>query len=474
MSNLPDFCAHGYRVERELGQNHAGGRVTYLATDIHTEISVVIKQFQFAQSGSNWSDYKAYEKEAEILKQLHHPNIPRYLNSFETPAGFCLVQEYKKALSLVKQRYFSPAEVKQIALAILQILVYLQQRNPAVIHRDIKPENILVNCFGQEIKVYLVDFGFAQIGGRELTASSVIKGTLGFMPPEQLFNRQLTEASDLYSLGMTLIALLTQTKSSDIGQLIDENYRLKVKQHLPGLNHKFVRWLEKMVSQKLENRFPNADIALKALKSIPIIQLKNQSLTTGRAGVIVGVIVLLGLVGIQIPRFFIKSSPSQVLVTPTPELKSEPSPSQLKSSSNSQPVSFYVSSLDSSYPYPDMGMKGTFEGEYRVLSDYVEVIVKKATVYNYLPNKKFTYLRSLKFFLSYYGTPQKWEKFPDSRFEVLQKNRLNYGESYTFTNIRFVIPKLSSTELSKIQMSFGIEHGFEGNGWHYVIYRPNW
>ncbi|MBD2626603.1 serine/threonine protein kinase [Trichormus variabilis] len=471
MSNLPDFCAHGYRVERELGQNHAGGRVTYLATDIHTEVSVVIKQFQFAQSGSNWSDYKAYEKEAEILKQLHHPNIPRYLDSFETPTGFCLVQEYKKALSLAKQRYFNPAEVKQIAIGVLQILVYLQQRNPPVIHRDIKPENILVNRFGQEIKVYLVDFGFAQIGGRELTASSVIKGTLGFMPPEQLFNRQLTEASDLYSLGMTLIALLTQTKSSDIGQLIDENYRLKVKQHLPGLNHKFVVWLEKMVSQKLENRFPNAAIALEAL--IQITQLKNQSLTTEIAGLIVGVIVLLGLVGIQIPRFF-KSSPSQVIVTPTPELKSEPSPSQPKSSSDSQPVPFYVSSLDSSYPYPDCGMKGTFEGEYRVLSDYVEVIVKKGKIYNYLPNKQFTYLRSLNFFLSYYGSPQKWEKFPDSRFGVLQKNRLNYGESYSFTNIRFVIPKSTSTELSTLQMSFGIEFGLERYGLCYVTYRPNW
>lgn len=473
MSNLPDFCAHGYRVERELGQNYAGGRVTYLAKNIDNEVSVVIKQFQFAQSGSNWSDYKAYQKEAEILKQLHHPHIPRYLDSFETPTGFCLVQEYKKALSLTAQRYFEPAEVQQIAIAVLEILVYLQQRNPPVIHRDIKPENILVNRSGQEIKVYLVDFGFAQIGGRELTASSVIKGTLGFMPPEQLFNRQLTEASDLYSLGMTVIALLTQTKSSDIGQLIDENYRIKVKQHLPNLNQKFVVWLEKMVSQKLENRFPDAAIALKELKSIPINQLKNQSLTTEKTGLIVSVIILLGFAGIQITRFF-QSSPSQVIVTPTPELKSDPFPSSPKSSSTSQSVPFYISSLYPSYPYPKMGMEGTFEGEYRIFPDYVEVIVKKGKVYNYLPSKKFTYLRSLKFFLSYKGTPKKWEKFPDSRFNVLEKGRLNYGESYSFTNIRFVIPKSSSTELSTMQMSFGIEHGVETYGWHYVTYRPNW
>jgi len=65
-------------------------------------------------------------------------------------------------------------------------------------HRDIKPENVLVDR-QEELKVYLVDFGFAHIGSGEVAASSVVKGTLGFMPPEQMFNRQLTEASDLYS-----------------------------------------------------------------------------------------------------------------------------------------------------------------------------------------------------------------------------------------------------------------------------------
>ncbi|HEY9866674.1 MAG TPA: serine/threonine-protein kinase [Candidatus Obscuribacterales bacterium] len=461
MTNLPDVGAHGYRVERELGQNRAGGRVTYLATNINTEVAVVIKQFQFSQSSFNWSDYEAYEKEAEILKQLHHPNIPRYLDSFETPTGFCLIQEYKKAFSLAKQRYFNPAEVKEIALAVLEILVYLQQQNPPIIHRDIKPENLLVNRCGQQIKVYLVDFGFAQIGARELTASSVIKGTLGFMPPEQLFNRQLTEASDLYSLGMTLIALLTKTKSSDIGQLIDDNYRLNVKQHLPGFNPKFIEWLEKMVSPRLDNRFPNAAVALKALKSIQITQLKNQSLTIGRVGLITSVIVLLGFLGIQMPRFF-KYSPSQVFVTPTPELKSEPVP-------------FYVSSLDSSLPYSaEFPMQGTFEGEYRVLPDYVEVIVKKGTIYNHDRNQKHHDLGSINFYLSYMVKPQKQENLPTSKFNLWYKKPLNYRESYTFTNVRFVIPISSSTELSKMQMNFGIQYGGERSAWIVVFYRPNW
>ncbi|MFE1748818.1 hypothetical protein [Coleofasciculus sp. H7-2] len=56
MGNLADFSSQGYQVEPELGQNRAGGRVTYLATSTKTQQHVVIKQFQFAQSGASWSD----------------------------------------------------------------------------------------------------------------------------------------------------------------------------------------------------------------------------------------------------------------------------------------------------------------------------------------------------------------------------------------------------------------------------------
>ncbi|MDF5712505.1 MAG: serine/threonine-protein kinase [Rhizonema sp. NSF051] len=269
MSNFPDFSLAGYQVERLLGENRDGGRVTYLANNIMTQTPVVIKQFQFARSGATWSDYDAHHREIQVLRQLDHPSIPRYLDSFETPSGFCLVQEYIRANSLVETYNWTPKQIKQIAKAVLEVLVYLQSADPPVIHRDIKPDNILVNR--QEKKVYLVDFGFARIGGGEVAVSSVVKGTLGFMPPEQMFNRQLTEASDLYSLGVTLVCLLTQTKSSEIGNLIDSAYRINVKQLIPSLNQKFVDWLQKMVAPELKNRFDNAAAALKALQPIDVV-----------------------------------------------------------------------------------------------------------------------------------------------------------------------------------------------------------
>ncbi|MBD2087121.1 pentapeptide repeat-containing protein [Coleofasciculus sp. FACHB-542] len=273
MGNLADFSSQGYQVERELGQNRAGGRVTYLATSLATSTKtqqhVVIKQFQFAQSGASWSDYDAYEQEIQLLRCLNHPSIPQYLDSFETPSGFCLVQEYKPASSLSTSRHFTPEEVKRIAVSLLEVLVYLQQQNPPIIHRDIKPENILVD---EQLKVYLVDFGLARIGGGEVAASSTVKGTLGFMPPEQVFNRQLTQASDLYSLGATLVCLLTQTKSTEIGNLVDEAFRIDFKPRVPKLNPQFIRWLEKMTAPNCKNRYPNAVTALEALKPIDVLR----------------------------------------------------------------------------------------------------------------------------------------------------------------------------------------------------------
>jgi serine/threonine protein kinase len=270
MNNFPDFYELGYQVIRELGHNYAGGRITYLATDSRIQQSVVIKQFQFAKFSSDWSGFKAYEREIQVLQGLNHPGIPRYLDSFETPDGFCMVQEYKNAESLAVPRSFDADEIKQIAVSVLEILVYLQNRLPCVIHRDIKPENILVDA---QLNVYLVDFGFARIGGGEVAMSSVALGTLGFMPPEQLYNRQLTEATDLYSLGMTLIGLLTRTKSTAIDTLIDEDNRVNFKHLVPKLSLRWIDWLEKLVQHNQKNRYPNAAAALEALKPIYVLRL---------------------------------------------------------------------------------------------------------------------------------------------------------------------------------------------------------
>ena len=258
--NKPDFKRHGYRVIEQLGQNYHSGRFTYKATREDGQ-TVVIKQFKFVVS-KNWSGYKAVEREIEVLQKLDHPGIPRILDAFDPGDGVCLVQEYKNAQPLSTVR-MTPEEVNKIAVEILEILVYLQQQNPPVVHRDLKPENILVDAQGN---VYLIDFGLARVGSGDVAASSVIAGTLGFMPPEQLLNRPLTQASDLYGLGATLICLLTETDSTEVGSLFDSQFRFAFK--LPQSDRRLTKWLQKMVQPDLEKRFPNAQAALDAFKPV--------------------------------------------------------------------------------------------------------------------------------------------------------------------------------------------------------------
>ena len=341
MSNFPDFSDYGYQIFRELGHNRAGGRVTYLATEINTQRTVVVKQFQFARTGANWSEYEAYEREIQVLQGLNHPCIPQYLDSFQTPVGFCMVQEYKNAPSLATKNQWSPQQIKQIAISVLEILKYLQSQIPPVIHRDLKPENILVD---DRMNVCLVDFGFARMGGGEVAVSSVIKGTLGFMPPEQMFNRQLTAASDLYSLGATLICLLTGTTSTAVGTLVDDMGRINFKQQVPQLSLEFIDWLQKMVEPNVKDRYPGASEALESLISLEVVRpLQTAKLIKVLPTTIVG-LATLSVIGFAIFKLQARTLP-QVEVTITADPSSSKHINRISMSQNRVYFALNLSSL---------------------------------------------------------------------------------------------------------------------------------
>ncbi|MGK7884335.1 MAG: serine/threonine protein kinase [Crocosphaera sp.] len=306
MNNFPDFSSFDYEVTESLQDNIQGGRITYKAIDIKSKKTVVIKQFRFAKN-SDLDSYKLIEREIEVLRGLKHPGIPKYIKKFDPGDGLCLVQEYKNADPLSKKRSFSPEEIKSIVSQVLEILIYLQTQIPIIIHRDIKPENILVDdnfkktykictlaCLrGSEnlgllllwvmlfkkINVYLIDFGLARIGNHTMALSTIMGGTFGFMPPEQLHNQKLTEASDLYGLGATLICLITQTKSYDIGNLVNfSTNRIDFKDKVPKFSFRFIQWLEKMVEPDPVSRFSDAQTALNALQPLYVIRIPDVSL----------------------------------------------------------------------------------------------------------------------------------------------------------------------------------------------------
>ncbi|NJO78947.1 MAG: serine/threonine protein kinase [Cyanobacteria bacterium RM1_2_2] len=258
--------ANRYPIERLLGKS--AGRRTLLARDFQTHERVVIKVLLF-NSEFEWNDLKLFEREAEALQSLSHRAIPRYLNHFDVDTtlgkGFALVQTYIAAQSLEDQlqagRSFSEAELKQLAVALLEILHYLHQQNPLIIHRDIKPSNILLgdrsgNSIGQ---VYLVDFGSVQTLAAKQGGTMTVVGTYGYMPPEQ-FGGRAVPASDLYSLGATLIYLATGQHPADLCQA-----DLQLQFESASLSLSFIRWLKQITEPALNRRFATAEAALQAL-----------------------------------------------------------------------------------------------------------------------------------------------------------------------------------------------------------------
>lgn len=279
-----EILADRYQCDRRLGKQ--AGRQTLLARDLKTQQQVVVKLLSFS-SDFNWEDLKLFEREVETLKSLSHPAIPRYLDSFEidTPnrKGFALVQTYIEAKSLQEYlsdgRTFSESEVKQLAAALLDILAYLHQRHPPVIHRDIKPSNILLkNRSGNSVgEVYLVDFGAVQTLATQQGKTVTVVGTYGYMPPEQ-FGGRAVPASDLYSLGATLIALITKQHPADLPQ---KDLQLQFEQ-FTQLSPAFTNWLKWMTDPSLERRPASVQIAKEVLEKPQTINKYSLPLKQGK------------------------------------------------------------------------------------------------------------------------------------------------------------------------------------------------
>jgi hypothetical protein len=267
MTNL--ILGQRYEVKQQLGKQP--GRQTLLARDLQTEELVVIKLLSLGND-FEWQHLKLFEREAETLKALSHPAIPRYLDYLEVDSpnnkGFALVQSYVEGKTLEQHlkagRTFSDSEVKELATALLKILHYLHEYEPPVIHRDIKPSNILLtNRSGNSVgQVYLVDFGSVQTIAAQEGGTITVVGTYGYMPPEQ-FGGRATPASDLYSLGATLIYLITGRHPTELPQ---KDGRIQFQQ-VANLEATFRDWLEWMTEPSLNRRLTSAKEALQALQN---------------------------------------------------------------------------------------------------------------------------------------------------------------------------------------------------------------
>ncbi|MEH2287566.1 serine/threonine-protein kinase [Nostoc sp.] len=282
-----------YQIIRHLGQGGFGR--TYLAEDINKSHQIcVLKEFapQVQENQDLQKAKELFEREASVLKKLQHPQIPRFHASLQVKIGtkdfFFLVQDYVDGdnyYQLLEQREsqgktFSEEEVITLLQQILPVLSYIHSQD--VIHRDISPDNLIWRR-SDNLPV-LIDFG----GVKQLPASqgfwrtklaenNTLLGKKGYAPEEQLRQGKAFFSSDLYSLAVTTLVLLTGEQP----QKLYDSYQgiwgwgkqIQVSPQLEAV-------LKKMLAYRPSDRYQRAEQILRDLPSPTAIKSSGNHITT--------------------------------------------------------------------------------------------------------------------------------------------------------------------------------------------------
>ena len=266
-----------YQAIKPLGQSIYSR--TFLAKDLDKPAKTycVIKQFVGQEEVSDLVTRSSAARSqfsgdpVQLDKIGKHPQIPELLAAFEEEGHFYLIQEYVEgpslAAALEEEGVFGEAQVWEILTQVLPVLDYMHDRQ--VVHGDLKPENVICRerQRSKNPELVLVDFGASCSGSAELQPLETINGSAEYVAPEQ--TRGVAYAnSDLYSLGVTCIHLLTEVPPFDLFDVKTETWvwRDYLKKPVSG---QLGRILDKLIERNPNQRYKSAKQVLAALKYGP-------------------------------------------------------------------------------------------------------------------------------------------------------------------------------------------------------------
>ncbi|MFS0518679.1 YARHG domain-containing protein [Nostoc sp. UIC 10607] len=277
-----------YQVIRTLGAGGFGE--TYLAEDTYmpSKRHCVVKQLRPIHNNPQIYQLvqERFQREAAILEELGGANdqIPALYAYFSSGGQFYLVQEWVEGDTLTgkvqTQGLFSEVAVQELFMNLLPVLDYVHSKH--IVHRDIKPDNIIVRH--RDGKPVLIDFGAIResmgtvVNSQGNPTSSIVIGTPGYMPSEQAAGRPVY-SSDLYSLGMTVIYLLTGKQAqqletdSQTGEIVWRQYAGHISPIMAGV-------IDKAIAYHPRDRYPTARAMLDTLQSIANPMPPTQPLLT--------------------------------------------------------------------------------------------------------------------------------------------------------------------------------------------------
>ena len=210
MAKIGEIIDGKYEILKEVGRG--GMSVVYLAMDNRLNKQWAIKEIK--KKGTNAENQVVVQSlltEANLMKKLDHPNLPRIVDIIETGKTIYIAMDYIEGEPLdkiLKMKGAQPQDaVIEWGIHLAEVLEYLHTRKPPIIYRDMKPANVMLRPDGT-IKLY--DFGIAREYKEQNSSDTVSLGTKGYAAPEQFGGMGQTDArTDVYGLGVTLYHLVT-------------------------------------------------------------------------------------------------------------------------------------------------------------------------------------------------------------------------------------------------------------------------
>jgi serine/threonine protein kinase len=260
-----------YRALKLLGQGGFGKTFKAVDEDQPRKPLCVIKQFAFSNNHPETRQIalKLFYEEAQHLEALgKHDQIPELLAYFDVEGQPYLVQQFIDGQDLEQELAtagtFNQAKIRELLESLLPVLDFLHHQSPPVIHRDIKPANIIRRR--SDGGLVLVDFGAAKQATQSMLAKTgTAIGSAEFAAPEQA-RRKPVFASDIYSLGVTCIYLLTQVSPFDLFDMNQDAWVWRDYLVDNPVDEKLGKVLDKMIANVLPQRYQSAAEVLQALE----------------------------------------------------------------------------------------------------------------------------------------------------------------------------------------------------------------
>jgi serine/threonine protein kinase len=246
--DTPSAAAGNERSENGAAESLSDSQPESPPDNPPTSPPVVLKIFDLAET-SSWKPLDQFKREAEILRTLNHPRIPKYIESFDLAQGghfeFVLVMQYIEGETIESHVFsgkkFTEAHIEQMLAELADILAYIGSLRPPIVHRDINPRNLILQPDGH---IALVDFSGVQDAIRSaLYPGATLVGTAGYIPVEQVSGRA-THRSDLYGAAATAVFMLTGRNPAELPM---RNLKIDLSGLLylsPGLAYVLGNWLD--------------------------------------------------------------------------------------------------------------------------------------------------------------------------------------------------------------------------------------